>query len=187
MCLDTRSDPNQNIDRITAIVEKVETIHLVERIDDDPLHPCVDRHRQLGQRFVVAMEDEIMCRNSGIQRDVELAGRRHIDVHALFVNKLGHGLAEKGFRGIGDTRTERLDRFSRPAPQMVFVIDEQRRTELGSKIDDGTSADRERSVRRTGGGIGQQGEGNRVGHSAMYHRRCFRRPTSHRERRRRAA
>ena len=141
-------------------------IQLVERVDDDPADTGLDRHAELPHGLVVAVEDEPFGGHPGMQGDMEFAARRHIEVHTLLVGQLRHRRAEERLRGVGDAVAE--DRHGVPAAiaQMLLVVDEQRRAELGGEVDDVAAADVEAPVDDVGR-VGQEAEGKRL-HDGAY-------------------
>jgi hypothetical protein len=81
------------------------------------------------------VEDQLGGRHAGGEGDVELAPRGHIEVHTLLIGQAGHGAAEERLGGIGHPVPPGLD--GRPAglAQVVLVVDEQRRPELGGQVE----------------------------------------------------
>ena len=84
----------------------------VEGVDDDAADPVFERGRQFVGRLVVAVQNQPLGGDTGGQRDVLLAARRHVEVHALFVGQPGHGAAQEGLGGIGDPVTPSGDRLT---------------------------------------------------------------------------
>ena len=85
-------------------VERVEAVELVEAVDDDVAHAGLDRHAQLVDALVVAVQRARRRRHAGGQRDVQLAAAGHVEQHPLLVGEAGHRPAQ-----------ERLRRVDRPA------------------------------------------------------------------------
>ena len=61
---------------------------------------------------------------------MQLAARRDVEVHALFVGQPGHGAAQEGLGGVGDTVPPGRDRLTAGMAQVVLVVDEERCAEL---------------------------------------------------------
>ena len=51
--------------------------------------PTLERRGELLGRLVVAVQDEALGGHPGGQRDMQLAARRHVEVHALLVGERG--------------------------------------------------------------------------------------------------
>ncbi len=72
---------------------------------------------------------------------MQLAAGRHVQVHALLVHQTGHGAAQEGFRGIGDTVAPGGDRLAAGLTQMILVVDEERGPELLDELQQVDAAD----------------------------------------------
>ena len=56
---------------------------LLERVEDDPADPGVERRRELGAALVVAVERDPLGREAGAQRDGQLAAGADVEAEAL--------------------------------------------------------------------------------------------------------
>ena len=72
---------------------------------------------------------------------MELASGRDIEVHALFVGQAGHGTAQEGLGGVGHAVTPGGDGLTAGLAQMVLVVDEERRAEFLSQLQQVDTAD----------------------------------------------
>ena len=77
---------------------------------------------------------------------MQLARGRHVDAHALLVGEARHGLAEERLRRVRHAVAEGRDRGAGSGPQVVLVVDEQRRAELGGQIEHVETRDTEATV-----------------------------------------
>ena len=148
--VDARRDPQQDLGRRsgTRRGERVEAIELVERIDHDVAHAGGDRHPQLGQRLVVAVQGTRSGRDTGGQRDVEFPSGGDVEQQPLVVREPGHRRAQEGFRRVDHAlMTERSHRLLAAGAQVRLVVHEQRCPEVGGEVGDRTPPDRQRAVR----------------------------------------
>ncbi len=109
--------------------------HLVEGVHHDAPDAGLEGGGELVGRLVVAVQDEPGGGYPGRQGDVELPAGGDVEVHALLVGQSGHGAAEEGLGGVGHTVTPGGGRLPAGTAQVVLVIDEQRRTELGRQVE----------------------------------------------------
>ena len=109
--------------------------HLVEGVHHDAPDAGLEGGGELVGRLVVAVQDEPGGGYPGRQGDVELSAGGDVEVHALLVGQPGHGPAEEGLGGVGHTVTPGGDRLPAGAAQVVLVVDEQRRAELGGQVE----------------------------------------------------
>ena len=122
--------------------ERVEPVELVERVDDDVADAGLDRHPQLGDRLVVAVQHARRRRHTGSERDVQLAARGDVEQQPLVVRELGHRLAQERLGRVDHALVaERGDRLAAAVAQVRLVVDEQRRAELGRQLGDRAPAD----------------------------------------------
>ena len=145
---------------------------LVEGVDHDAADAVLERGGQLARRLVVAVHDEALRRHTGRERDVELAARRDVEVHALLVGQAGHGPAQEGLGGVRDAVAPGGHRLPAGLAQVVLVVDEQRRAEFLGQLEQVDTPDmevallvdggraREQTALRSGGGdvvVGRHG------------------------------
>ena len=161
--LDPGRRPNQHPwDATIGGVEPVEPIELVEAVDHRAAHADLAGPPQLGLALVVAVQDQPVGRDAGRQRDVQLAAGGHVEVHPLLVDQPCHGQAQERLGGVGHPVAEGGHGLAAPGAEVVLVIDEQRRTELGGQFGDRASADGQRPVGQDLGRVGQQAAGYRI-------------------------
>ena len=96
--------------------------------------PRGQRGAELLLRLVVAVQHQPFGRHPGRQGDVELPARRDVELHALLVGQTGHGPAQEGLGGIGHPVAPGVDGLPAGAAQVVLVVDEERRAELGRQV-----------------------------------------------------
>ena len=106
----------------------------------------VERRGQLGDRLVVAVEHDARGRESCVERDCKFAARRDIEVQALLVHELGHGDAEKRLARVRGAVAERVPVRAAADPEIVLVVDVQRRAVLGGQLDEVAATDAEMAV-----------------------------------------
>ena len=87
--------------------QRGQPVDLVERVDDDPAHPGVERPGQLGDRLVVAVEADPLRRHPGGQRDGQLAAGADVEVQALLGDDPDHRPAEERLAGVVDVGVRR--------------------------------------------------------------------------------
>jgi len=80
------------------------------------------------------MEHQAIRRHPRRQRHVKLAACGYVDTHALLVSEAGHCFAQERLRRIGDSGTESTDSLATTLAQVLLVVDEQRRAELGREL-----------------------------------------------------
>ena len=91
--VDARRDAQQHVGhRGARRVERVEAVELVEAVDDDVAHAGVERHAQLVDALVVAVQRAGRRRHAGRERDVQLTAARHVEEHPLLVGETSHRL-----------------------------------------------------------------------------------------------
>ena len=89
---------------------------------------------------------------------MQLAAGGDVEVHALLVGEPGHGHAQERLGGVGDAVGERGHGLAAAGPEVVLVVDEQRRAELAGHVEQVAAADRQAAVVADGGVVGQQVE-----------------------------
>ena len=114
---------------------------LVEGVDDDPGDTMLQRRRELVGRLVVAVEHETVRGDAGRERDVELTTRGDIEAHALLVGQPCHGSAQERLGGVRDAVAPGGDGVAARVPQVVLVVDEQRRAEFLGQLEEVDAAD----------------------------------------------
>ena len=150
--LDTGREAQQDLRRHAGLGEQhVEAVELVETVDDDATDAGLDRHTQLGERLVVAVEHEPLGRNAGVERNMKFAAGGDVEVHALLVSEAGHRCAQERLGGVGDAVTEGLDGLAATVAQVLFVVDEDGRAELGGEIERVAATDVEHTLDDLGG------------------------------------
>ena len=78
----------------------------------------------------------------GGHRNVQFAAGGDVEQHPFVVGQAGHRPAEERLGGVHrPSMTERCDRFAATNPQLLFVVDEHRRAELGRDGRDVAPAD----------------------------------------------
>ena len=163
--VDPGRDPQQDVGRGSdpLLVEHVEAVELVERVDDDVTHTGRDRLTQLVDALVVAVQHARRGGHAGRQRDVELTAGRDVEQHPLLVREPRHRPAQERLRGVDGTLvTERGDGLAAARPQVRLVVDEQRCAELGRQLLDRAPTDRQPPVGTDVGGVGEQSAGERA-------------------------
>ena len=106
----------------------------IERIDHDSPDSRLRAHGDFSIGLVVPVHDDLLCRDTGRERHVQLSTRRHVDVHTGLEGNSCHRGAEKGFGGIGNTFTKGLHSLAASIDELLLVVDEQRRPELSHQI-----------------------------------------------------
>ena len=143
--LDSGRDPHQDLRSLRSpgdgLQEATQAGDLVERVDDDPADALPQGCRQLVGRLVVAVKDEPLRRDAAGECDMELATGRDVEVHALLVGQTGHGEAQEGLGGIGDTVAPRRHRLTAGVAQMVLVVHEEGCAELLRQLQQVDAAD----------------------------------------------
>ncbi len=66
-------------------------LQLVGIVHDHAPHTCVKGHGQLGPRLVVAVKVDPLRWKTGLEGDIELSARDHIQTQSLLGKKLGEG------------------------------------------------------------------------------------------------
>ena len=92
--------------RRAVVGEQLEPVELVERVDDDPADTGLERGAQLVGRLVVAVEHDALGREPGVQRDVQLAAGRDVEVEALLGDEARHRGAEERLARVRDPPAE---------------------------------------------------------------------------------
>ncbi len=145
--LDSRRDPDEDRRRVEALpVQLLEPVQFVERIHHDALHPGLERHPQLGHRFVVSMHDHARAGYAGLERNEQLATGGYIEAHALFMGHPGHLRAHECFGGVVGVAVERVRGCPAAAAEVLLVVDEERRPELVGQPDHIASCQRQTAV-----------------------------------------
>ena len=90
------------------------------------------------------------------RRHMELAAGRDVEVHALLVGQPGHGPAQEGLGGVGDTFAPGGDGLPAGVAQVVLVVDEERGAELLRQLQEVDPADAEVPLLVHGGGARQE-------------------------------
>ncbi len=65
---------------------------------------------------------------------MQLARGGHVDAHAFLVGEASHGLAQERLRCVGDPLAEGCDRRASARPDVVLVVNEQRRAEFARQV-----------------------------------------------------
>ena len=108
-----------------------EPVELVEAVDDDASDARIETGRELVVGLVVSVEDDARRGEARVHRDVELTASRDVEAQSFLCNEMGYGRAQERFAGVGDVAgTEVVHVLATPPPELVLVVDEQRRTEL---------------------------------------------------------
>ena len=179
-----------------ATGEALQAVDLVEGVDDDAAHPGIESAHQLRLGLVVAVQHQARRGHAGGQGHVQLPARGDVEPHALLVGQARHGRAQKGLGGIGDAVPPGGHRLAAARPQVILVVDEQRRPEPVGQLEEvhasyrqvavGTGPRRQRQqatvdrgFRRRGNrevrraGIAHAGTGQRVVDSPGHRRRLL--------------
>ena len=158
--LDARVDPQQHRrPRRPRRDQRLDAVELVVAVHHEPADTDVEGTAELTGRLVVAVHHQSIGGNAGGHRHVELASGGHVEPEALGMHESGHRPAEERLGGVDDVaRSERPDRLPATVPEVVLVVDEQRRAELGRQVTDPDAADLEMSVVGDGGRVGKQRE-----------------------------
>ena len=107
--------------------DALEPIQLVERVGDDPSDARIARGLDLRIGFVVAVEDQPLSREVGLQRDVQLAARRHIEAQPFIRDETRHRGAEERLARVRNVRRAEVRCVRTTAlAQKVLVVREQR-------------------------------------------------------------
>ena len=130
---DTGSDAHEHRrPRRTFGCQALEPVELVERVGHDPADAGVERGCELGGRLVVAVEDDPLGREAGVQRDVELPAGGDVEVHPLLRHEACHRDAQERLARVGDAAGAEEAGVLPASPAEVFlVVDEQRGAEVG--------------------------------------------------------
>ena len=80
----------------------LEPVELVEGVGDDPAGAHPQRRVELVVGLVVAVDDEPVGREPGLERDVPLAARGDVEVEPLVGDEARHGPAEERLRRVSD-------------------------------------------------------------------------------------
>ena len=145
---------------------------LVEGVDDDAADAVLEGGRPARPSdLLLPWRTSRSAGTPADERHVELAARRHIEVHALLVGQAGHGTAEEGLGGVGDPVAPGRHRLSAGVAQMVLVVDEERRADTVRQLEkvDATDVEVALLVRRSpsaGGGAAPAARWRRRGPSA---------------------
>jgi hypothetical protein len=111
---------------------------------------------QLLVRLVVPVEDEPLGRNTGAQRELELAARRDVGSQPFQCKQPHQGDVRKCLRPVND---QRLGVDARvcvcPRQDGATAVDDERRAELACEVGGAHLADDELAV-RDGGGIREE-------------------------------
>ncbi len=125
----------------------LESIELVEGVDDDAPDPRLDRETEFLLALVVAMKHAGRGGHPSRESDVQLAAGRHVEQQALLVGEAGHGPAEERLGGVDDaSRAESGDGLAATTAQMILVVDEERRSELLHERPEMATADGEPTI-----------------------------------------
>ena len=103
--------------------------------------PCPRAAASSSVGLVVAVQHETLGRHARREGDVQLASRRHVEVHALLEGHACHGPAQEGLGRIGHALAPRVDGLTAGAAQVLLVVDEQRRSELLRQLEQVDPAD----------------------------------------------
>ena len=142
-----------------------EAIDLVEAVHDDATNARPACGAELVGGLVVPVQHEPVGRHTSGQRNVQLAASGHVDVHALFMGQPSHGNAQERLRGVGHPVTERGDGLATARSQVLFVVDEQRRTEPFRQLQQVTPADADPTVVGHHGTIREKPKRDRPAHA----------------------
>ena len=144
-------------------MQRVETIELVERVDDGAPDPAVRAMRSSSDALVVAVEHEPLGRKAGSQGDVQLAAGRDVEAQPFLVDEPHHRSAQERLRRVDrEVGSERRDGLTTARPQVLLVVDEQRSAVLGREVEEVDATDRQptrarrRSQCRARGGAGSR-------------------------------
>ena len=166
--LDAGGRPQQHLGHPpVGRVQAVEPVELVAAVDHDAADALVAGPGQLGVGLVVAVQDEALGRHARGQRDVQLAAGGDVEVHALLVDEPGHRQAQERLAGVAHAVAERGDGLAAPRTQVVLVVDEQRRAELGDQVGGRAPADGQPAVVADAGRVGQQAPRHGTGAGAV--------------------
>ena len=105
--------------------------------------------------------------HAGGEGDVQLAAGGDVEVHALLVGQPGHGPAEEGLGGVGHPVAPGRDRLPTGAAQMVLVVDEEGRAELGGEVEEVDAPDPEVPVLAHFGRVRQEMTLDRCGRDVV--------------------
>ena len=138
-------------------VQRIEAIELVEAVDDDAADPGPERRPQLLHRLVVAVEHQAIGGDAGGEGDVELPTGGHVEEQPLLVDEAGDGAAQEGLGRVDHVPVaEDLDRLAAAGPDLVLVVDEQRRAVLRRELRDADPPDQQLPVGADGSVVGEQ-------------------------------
>ncbi len=182
MDMQSRSDPNQDLGTVSVAAvlasmvvrpgmgsttphgqKAVQAFNLAEGIDDDSPHPGVERRGQLLVRLVVAVQQQIRGRDTGPQRQGQLAAGGHVEPHALLVRHPGHGPTEKGLGGVVGTPGEGPHGLAAAAAKVFLVVHEQGGAELFSQPHRVHLTQHQLPLRSQRGRVWQQAQGYGIG------------------------
>ena len=136
--------------------EPGDAIELGGRVDDDPTDACVECAPQLGVGLVVAVENDAIRREPGVQRDEQLAARGDVEAETLLRNEASHRDAQERLARVRGARAERRRVIAAPRPQLGFVVHVERRPEAFGQFDQIDAGERHAAIRINRRRVGQQ-------------------------------
>jgi hypothetical protein len=144
----------------TVGTELREPVDLDEGVDHDPTDAGVQGRGQLGDRLVVAVQQDPVPREACAQRDRQLAAGADVEAESFLLDPPGHGRAEERLRRIEHlSPAERVAVVAAALPQVGLVQEERRRPVRGREGADVVAAQREMPC---GGALGAQRPDRRV-------------------------
>ena len=123
--------------RAALDAQAAEPVDLGDRVDDDPADAGVEGGGQLGDRLVVAVQQQPVAREAGPHRDRELAAGAHVEAEPLLLDPAGDRGAQERLGRVEDHRAaERLAVVAAAAAQVGLVEQEDRAAVLGDQVAD---------------------------------------------------
>ncbi|SII66824.1 Uncharacterised protein [Mycobacteroides abscessus subsp. abscessus] len=135
----------------------LETVDLVEAVDDDPSHPVVEGVLEFGDGLVVPVQAHARPGDSGGAGDHHLSERARVESQSGLVHPPGHRRAEERLARVedvgagkpvlrGECGRVRLAEELCAGDEVVDVEDERRRAEAFGEVGHGVTGDSEDAV-----------------------------------------
>jgi len=115
--------------------DRFDPVEFFQGIDHDSCDPRVDGEFDLGYRLIVAVENHMLHRDTGVLRGKEFPTGDDIDPESLFIGDLQDAGRAPCLGCVGDRRTLEGVAVGTTAPtKVVLVSDEQRRPVLCQQV-----------------------------------------------------
>ena len=128
-------------------VQRVQPVELVEAVDDDAAHPGLERLRSSSTLLLLPCIVHGAAGTPAASATCSSPPVATSSSRPSSYGEAGHRPAQERLGGVDDAAgAERVDRLPAAGAQVLLVVDEQRRAELGGQLVDAAPADGQRAV-----------------------------------------